>query len=103
MHGRPCHRPIAATCSAWEQSAHHWTQLTERQHLHDMSGLLQGSGVSVTSDYKLNAEWKLNQQDLDRINSGVEPLLTGIAVPRWVHHSTACHLPGTRLADLQHI
>ena len=44
-----------------------------------MAARLQGSGVSVTSGYKLNAEWKLNQQDMDRINCGVEPLLHGIA------------------------
>ena len=48
-----------------------------------MAGLLQGSGVSVTSGYKLNAEWKLNQQDMDRINCGVEPLLHGIALQRF--------------------
>ena len=72
-------------------------KLTESQNLPDMSGLLQGSGVSVTSDYKLNAEWKLNQQDIDRINSGVEPLLTGIAVPR----CTAPCLPAPHQAQLQ--
>lgn len=36
----------------------------------------------MTSDYKLNAEWKLGQADMDLINSGIEPLLTGIAVQR---------------------
>ena len=39
----------------------------------------------MTSDYKLNAEWKLGQADLDLINTGNMPLLADIAVTRYRH------------------